>query len=133
MSEDTVRKEFEAWAHERNYNLNVPEGFLVLEAWQAAFAAGRSSMAQEAAQACLGWNGGQWFADAIRALAEKRESPMTTIQAGSPAQNKELTEKESSPDWSRKCEICGQSPIVPITGMCGPCTFGEAETDGGNW
>lgn len=36
-------------------------------------------------------------------------------------------------DWSGECENCGASPIVPATGMCGPCTFGEAETIGGNW
>lgn len=40
---------------------------------------------------------------------------------------------ECKPDWSRRCEVCGQSPIVPITGLCGPCTFGESETYGGNW
>jgi hypothetical protein len=40
---------------------------------------------------------------------------------------------ETRPDWTRKCENCGASPIVPATGMCGPCTFGEAETAGGNW
>jgi hypothetical protein len=40
---------------------------------------------------------------------------------------------EARPDWSRRCEVCGQSPVVPITGMCGPCTFGEAETVGGRW
>lgn len=39
----------------------------------------------------------------------------------------------TEPDWSGECEVCGQSPIVPLTGMCGPCTFGEAETIGGNW
>jgi hypothetical protein len=38
-----------------------------------------------------------------------------------------------APDWSRKCEVCSATPIVPVTGMCGPCTFGEAETAGGNW
>lgn len=37
------------------------------------------------------------------------------------------------PAWSKSCENCGQKPIVPMTGMCGPCTFGEAETAGGNW
>lgn len=37
------------------------------------------------------------------------------------------------PDYSGECEVCGQSPIVPATGMCGPCTFGEADTAGGNW
>lgn len=41
--------------------------------------------------------------------------------------------KATEPDWSQECEVCGQSPVVPVTGMCGPCTFGEAETVGGNW
>jgi len=40
---------------------------------------------------------------------------------------------ETEPDWGGQCEVCGQSPIVPITGMCGPCTFGEAGTINGNW
>lgn len=39
----------------------------------------------------------------------------------------------SDPDWSGKCQVCGASPIMPLTGMCGPCTFGEAETAGENW
>lgn len=42
-------------------------------------------------------------------------------------------EKELEPDWTRECEVCGETPIVPLTGMCGPCTFGEADTAGGNW
>ena len=37
------------------------------------------------------------------------------------------------PDWTEQCEVCGSSPVVPVTGMCGPCTFGEADTAGGNW
>jgi hypothetical protein len=41
--------------------------------------------------------------------------------------------KDMKPDWAGTCENCGASPIVPLTGMCGPCTFGEAETAGGNW
>lgn len=40
---------------------------------------------------------------------------------------------ETDPDWSGQCDLCGQSPIVPVTGMCGPCTFGDADTIGGNW
>jgi hypothetical protein len=40
---------------------------------------------------------------------------------------------DTRPDWSRKCETCGQTPVVPSTGMCGPCTFGESETADGNW
>jgi hypothetical protein len=37
------------------------------------------------------------------------------------------------PDWAATCENCGATPVLPMTGMCGPCTFGEAETAGGNW
>ena len=37
------------------------------------------------------------------------------------------------PDWSGECEACGSAPILPLTGMCGPCAFGEADTVGGNW
>lgn len=40
---------------------------------------------------------------------------------------------ETDPDWTGKCANCGASPIVPVTGLCGPCTFGEADTAGGNW
>lgn len=45
----------------------------------------------------------------------------------------ELDENSTEPDWSHSCEVCGQTPIVPMTGLCGPCTFGEADTAGGNW
>lgn len=47
------------------------------------------------------------------------------------------TKKEAAgagePDWTGHCEVCGESPIVPETGLCGPCTFGEASTAGGDW
>lgn len=37
------------------------------------------------------------------------------------------------PDYTRSCSSCGAKPVLPLTGMCGPCSFGEAETAGGNW
>ncbi len=37
------------------------------------------------------------------------------------------------PDWRGSCMACGASPILPLTDLCGPCTFGDAETSGGNW
>jgi len=37
------------------------------------------------------------------------------------------------PDFEGECDVCGCGPVVPQTGMCGPCTFGEADTVGGNW
>lgn len=57
----------------------------------------------------------------------KRKSQMTKVAKA----------REAAPnidaDWGGRCDICGQSPTVPETGMCGPCTFGESETMGGNW
>lgn len=37
------------------------------------------------------------------------------------------------PDDTRKCEVCYASPVVNATGLCGPCTFGEADTINGDW
>lgn len=50
-----------------------------------------------------------------------------------PTDIKEATKEDLEPDWEHFCEVCGETPIVPLTGMCGPCTFGEADTAGGNW
>jgi NMD protein affecting ribosome stability and mRNA decay len=33
----------------------------------------------------------------------------------------------------RPCCVCGATPTVGSTDLCGPCCFGEAETIGGNW
>lgn len=37
------------------------------------------------------------------------------------------------PDWETPCIVCDALPTLPLTEMCGPCTFGEADTVGGNW
>lgn len=61
---------------------------------------------------------------------------MDKAQSKKPAKQKpigQLQDSDTRPDWSGKCENCGASPILPATGMCGPCTFGEADTAGGNW
>lgn len=42
-------------------------------------------------------------------------------------------EDAGEPDYEGECSVCGASPVHPLTGMCGPCTFGEADTVGGNW
>ncbi len=50
------------------------------------------------------------------------------------AENRALTDAEAFEKvWDAKCDVCDQSPVVRATGLCGPCTFGEAETVGGNW
>jgi len=38
-----------------------------------------------------------------------------------------------APNWSCKCENCGQTPTVGKSRLCGPCYFGEADMAGGNW
>lgn len=48
-------------------------------------------------------------------------------------QPEQASEEDTKPDWEHPCENCGQVPTVPLTGLCGPCTFGEADTAGGNW
>ena len=37
------------------------------------------------------------------------------------------------PIWTANCEVCGASPVVSAVGLCGPCTWGEADTIGGAW
>lgn len=50
-----------------------------------------------------------------------------------PKPQDELPDEDTEPDWEHECIVCGAVPTLPATGMCGPCTFGEAETIGGNW
>ena len=42
-------------------------------------------------------------------------------------------DSDTTPDWGIPCSLCGSVPTLPLTGMCGPCTFGEVDTAGGNW
>ena len=62
---------------------------------------------------------------------------MTTKTKTKPAEAPKVEEDKRhadlKPDFTAACEACGQKPIVPMTGLCGPCTFGEADTAGGNW
>lgn len=37
------------------------------------------------------------------------------------------------PDWRDECVNCSEIPVVPISGLCGPCHFGEADTMQGDW
>ena len=42
-------------------------------------------------------------------------------------------ERAFQANFTEQCSVCGESPTVTATGLCGPCTFGEAKTAGGNW
>ncbi len=52
---------------------------------------------------------------------------------GTGADGTPVADAEFEPDWDDPCQVCKGVPTVPISGMCGPCTFGEADTHGGNW
>lgn len=43
------------------------------------------------------------------------------------------TQKHFRPDHSRQCENCQQTPVVPLSGLCGPCHFGTAAAVDGDW
>lgn len=66
-------------------------------------------------------------------LEEQQRSTKTVSLCEVCATRKGKTDDHVKPDWTKKCVVCGATPIVPMAGMCGPCTFGEAETAGGNW
>lgn len=50
-----------------------------------------------------------------------------------PVRKPHVIDGDLEPDYTHKCEVCGSTPVMPATGMCGPCTTGESETVGGNW
>jgi len=45
----------------------------------------------------------------------------------------EKARRDYRPDWNGRCENCGSSPTIPISGLCGPCHWGTAEAVGGGW
>jgi hypothetical protein len=71
--------------------------------------------------------------DRLREYQDAAASP-PPAEGGDPADAAgEATAEEITPDYTKQCTVCGASPVVPVTGMCGPCTFGEASTAGGKW
>jgi len=60
---------------------------------------------------------------------QKAKAPEMSAKEMAIAQKRQ----DTRPDWTHCCSVCGVSPVVPATGMCGPCTFGEADTAGGGW
>lgn len=74
---------------------------------------------------CPKWVKPQGLNDHIRAKHADRAEPPRKGQSGRAA--------DMEPDFDGECCVCGASPTVPLTGMCGPCSFGESDTMGGNW
>ncbi len=94
------------------------------------------------------WNEGMGIASTKKSLSQSVNVEMSTDeiqQAFAKISDRFYVKAEPKPakvsekpldfskDYDRKCEVCGETPVVYITGMCGPCTFGEADTVAGNW
>lgn len=77
------------------------------------------------------WFTGKEWADGTAVRENRKEQAAAEAKAA--PKERTVGKKDTEPDWTGTCEVCGASPIVPATGMCGPCTFGEADTVGGNW
>lgn len=81
-----------------------------------------------------GVNGRTLCGAVTKHIVEKNATCIACQHGGKSPGGQRLNQgKALQEDWSNRCEICGGSPVVPETGMCGPCTFGEADTAGGNW
>jgi hypothetical protein len=68
---------------------------------------------------------------AARAAYDKRVAAAACCDA--PAKHGAAPCPMWEPDWTKGCGTCDAKPVLPHTGLCGPCTFGEAATAGGNW
>lgn len=45
----------------------------------------------------------------------------------------ERIKRKFRPNYRHDCENCGSKPTVPVSGLCGPCHFGQADAVGGGW
>ncbi len=76
----------------------------------------------------------KWATNLANGVVDTLETPEESgLRLRKAARDQGLPEDALSPDWTGECMLCGSSPIMPATGMCGPCTFGEADTINGNW
>ena len=67
------------------------------------------------------------------AMMAKRKNAEARKSDDTGPKPEDSNQSDIAPDWDVECEVCGASPIVPATGLCGPCTFGDSSTVGGNW
>ena len=116
----------------------MSEKFIVTEAWineNASYHGPRGNSWKHAQKDLLGvgFHSG-WIERAVGVELSYEDLKTFESYRGLADQKARKTrDPETEPDWEGECSNCGQSPIVPATGMCGPCTFGEADTIGGNW
>lgn len=64
---------------------------------------------------------------------DERKFPLSTFNKPGQTKSKVENEEAFAADYTRECEVFESKPVVNATGLCGPCTFGEADTVGGNW
>jgi hypothetical protein len=67
------------------------------------------------------------------ALAALRKEQALAASLGTISEKMDVDPKGEMVTLPKGCIVCGQNPCIRETEMCGPCTFGEADTAGGNW
>lgn len=75
---------------------------------------------------------GKVFANRMRLSNHLRDTGHAPPKWFKKTEPKPKRDPETEPDWESECDICGASPVMPATGMCFPCTTGDASTIGGN-
>lgn len=65
----------------------------------------------------------------------RKNRPTDRLQIGKTEKKriKEVTSDSAEPNYDVECMVCGETPTVDDTELCGPCCFGEADTADGNW
>lgn len=65
-------------------------------------------------------------------MAEKRRNKDLKLEKELNRRNRTVAREEGK--VLGECEVCGmETVLVEEVGLCGPCTFGEADTINGNW
>jgi len=49
------------------------------------------------------------------------------------SESSEEIKKNFEPDWKKVCHVCQETPVVPVSGLCGPCHFGTVDALSGDW
>jgi len=49
------------------------------------------------------------------------------------SESSEEIKKNFEPDWGKACDVCMETPVVPVSSLCGPCHFGTADALLGAW
>lgn len=65
---------------------------------------------------------------------EKLQSGKTVNQLEQESRKIDLKRSKEPGKYFGKCDSCGSKTVLmKETGMCGPCSTGEADTANGNW